>query len=57
MAANAASLSLVEEAMGKSFCNGNGPGGASASNGQGAGPVVLIITGVRLNEQHQLLNP
>ena len=36
--------------------------GGGASNSQGTGPgvrglVSIIITGSRLNEQHQLLNP
>lgn len=45
--------------MCKSAYNGNGLAGHSFSNGNGAtgGPVELIITGTRLNEQHQLLNP
>lgn len=37
---------------GKSAHNGNG--GASACNGNGPGPVQVIITGVKLNENHQL---
>ena len=35
-----------------SYCN-SGPG-ASAYNGNGAGPVTRVITGVKLNEVHQL---
>ena len=35
-----------------SYCN-SGPG-ASAYNGNGMGPVSRIITGVKLNECHQL---
>jgi len=41
----------------RSYCNSNGPG-ASAYNGNGVScPVSVIITGVRLNECHQLLMP
>ena len=41
----------------RSMGDGSGPG-ASAYNGNGVScPVSVIITGVRLNECHQLLMP
>ena len=43
--------------MNRSLANSNGPG-ASMVNGQGVScPVSLIITGVPLNPNHQLLMP
>lgn len=42
-----------------SMHNGGGASNSQGLNGSSgtAGPVSIIITGSRLNEQHQLLNP
>jgi hypothetical protein len=41
----------------RSLCNSHGPGLSAYNGNGGCCPVSVIITGVRLNECHQLLMP